>query len=232
MVAKAMVHNPPVLVLDEPTAGVDVELRRALWAYVRQVERGGHHRAFTTHYLEEAEELCDRIAIINEGMLVANDTTQNLLARIDSKQVILTLDRDMEEVPANMRAHGWELLAPRRLKLVYTPSKYRDRATADRGHDERFHHHRSYHRRNRPRGYFPAAGAAAEISHHGQISPFSDNRLLIFVVWCGPVVSWIECCPPKAEVGSSNLLGLLHFLDSHILWATMGLQGKAELEAF
>ena len=88
MVAKAMVHNPPVLVLDEPTAGVDVELRKALWAYVRKLNEAGTTVLLTTHYLEEAEELCDRIAIINHGELVANDTTQNLLRRIDNKRVI------------------------------------------------------------------------------------------------------------------------------------------------
>jgi ABC-2 type transport system ATP-binding protein len=123
MVAKAMVHNPPVLVLDEPTAGVDVELRRALWAYVRKLNAAGTTVLLTTHYLEEAQELCDRIAIIHEGALVANDTTKNLLARIDSKCVTITIDRDVAEVPAPMRANGWESIGPRRLKLVYQPSK-------------------------------------------------------------------------------------------------------------
>src|ERR1700761_3853792 len=70
MVAKAMVHNPPVLVLDEPTAGVDVELRKALWAYVRQLNKNGTTVLLTAHYLEEAEELCDSVAIINHGKLV------------------------------------------------------------------------------------------------------------------------------------------------------------------
>ncbi|HKH27404.1 MAG TPA: ABC transporter ATP-binding protein, partial [Sphingomicrobium sp.] len=67
LVAKAMVHAPPILVLDEPTAGVDIELRRQLWAYVRELNKGGVTVVLTTHYLEEAEELCDRIAIINQG---------------------------------------------------------------------------------------------------------------------------------------------------------------------
>ena len=122
MVAKAMVHNPPVLVLDEPTAGVDVELRRALWGYVRKLNKAGTTVLLTTHYLEEAEELCDRIAIINHGALVANDTTQNLLGRIDSKRVTITIDRDLTEVPANMRAQGWALIGTRQLTLVYKPS--------------------------------------------------------------------------------------------------------------
>src|SRR5579863_4786358 len=94
LVAKAMVHSPPVLVLDEPTAGVDVELRRALWAYVRELNAAGTTVLLTTHYLEEAQELCNQIAIINRGMIVANDTTTNLLARIDNKRVTITIDRD------------------------------------------------------------------------------------------------------------------------------------------
>lgn len=123
MVAKAMVHNPPVLVLDEPTAGVDVELRRALWTYVRKLNDAGTTVLLTTHYLEEAEQLCDRIAIINHGQLVANDTTQNLLGRIDSKHVTITVDRDLIEVPVNMQPYGWQLQTPRTLSLVYQPSK-------------------------------------------------------------------------------------------------------------
>jgi len=123
MVAKAMVHNPPVLVLDEPTAGVDVELRRALWAYVRKLNAAGTTVLLTTHYLEEAEELCDQIAIINHGQLVANDTTRNLLGRLDSKRVSITVDRDMTEVPATMKAQGWELVNARQMSVVYQPSK-------------------------------------------------------------------------------------------------------------
>jgi len=95
MVAKAFVHSPPVLVLDEPTAGVDVELRRSLWDYVRQLNAAGTTVLLTTHYLEEAQELCDHIAIINHGELVANDSTKNLLRRIDNKKVTLTVDRDI-----------------------------------------------------------------------------------------------------------------------------------------
>jgi ABC-2 type transport system ATP-binding protein len=123
MVAKAMVHAPPVLVLDEPTAGVDVELRRALWSYVRELNAAGTTVLLTTHYLEEAEELCDRIAIINHGHLVANDTTANLLRRIDNKRITITIDRDLEQIPPNMQAHGWEKSGERQLSLVYQPSK-------------------------------------------------------------------------------------------------------------
>ena len=123
MVAKAMVHTPPVLVLDEPTAGVDVELRKSLWKFVRALNAAGTTILLTTHYLEEAEELCDQIAIINHGQLVANDTTKNLLRRIENKRITITVDRDMAEVPANAAKHGWELVAPRQLTLVYQPSK-------------------------------------------------------------------------------------------------------------
>ena len=72
LVAKAMVHSPPILVLDEPTAGVDIELRQQLWAYVRELNGLGVTVVLTTHYLEDAEELCDRIAIINHGRVIAN----------------------------------------------------------------------------------------------------------------------------------------------------------------
>lgn len=123
MVAKAMVHNPMVLVLDEPTAGVDVELRKSMWEYVRKLNAAGTTILLTTHYLEEAQELCDRIAIINHGTLVANDTKQNLLKRIDSKRIVITIDRDLTTVPLNLQAHGWELVGPRQLALIYQPSK-------------------------------------------------------------------------------------------------------------
>ena len=81
LVAQALVHKPPVIVLDEPTAGVDVELRQALWQFVRRLNRDGHTIVLTTHYLEEAEALCGRIAMLKQGRIVALDTTQNLLRR-------------------------------------------------------------------------------------------------------------------------------------------------------
>jgi ABC-2 type transport system ATP-binding protein len=82
LVAQALVHKPPVIVLDEPTAGVDVELRQGLWQFVRRLNRDGHTIVLTTHYLEEAEEQCERIAMLKAGRIVALDTTQNLLASI------------------------------------------------------------------------------------------------------------------------------------------------------
>ena len=87
LIAKAMVHQPPILVLDEPTAGVDVELRQNLWNNVRELNKLGVTIILTTHYLYEAEEMCNRIAIINKGNLVAFDTTEKLLGRIESKKI-------------------------------------------------------------------------------------------------------------------------------------------------
>ncbi|WP_112322320.1 ABC transporter ATP-binding protein [Oceanibium sediminis] len=90
LIAKALVHTPAVLVLDEPTAGVDIELRQMLWAYVRELNRQGTTIILTTHYLEEAQEMCDRIAIINHGRLVACDDTSNLLSRMNAKTLVIT----------------------------------------------------------------------------------------------------------------------------------------------
>jgi ABC-2 type transport system ATP-binding protein len=125
MVAKALVHAPPILVLDEPTAGVDVELRQQLWAYVRRLNEGGCTILLTTHYLEEAQSLCDRIAIISRGAVVAHDTTAALLQRLDEKQVTLTLASDPDPVPASLAALGMERSAPGRLLLHYRPSRAR-----------------------------------------------------------------------------------------------------------
>lgn len=123
MVAKAMVHNPPVLVLDEPTAGVDVELRQQLWGYVRELNRQGVTVLLTTHYLEEAEELCDRIAIINHGTVIACESKEDLLARVDSKELVLTLARDIPTVPESLRRWHVEGGGPHQLKLRYRPSE-------------------------------------------------------------------------------------------------------------
>ena len=99
MVAKAMVHNPPILILDEPTAGVDVELRRQLWAYVRRLNAEGVTIVLTTHYLEEAQELCDTIAIVNRGEIVACEPTPQLLRRMDTRNVVVTPEGDLAAPP-------------------------------------------------------------------------------------------------------------------------------------
>ena len=107
LVAKAMVHSPPILVLDEPTAGVDIELRRELWNYVRELNRKGVTVVLTTHYLEEAEQLCDRIAIIHRGKVIANEPTRELIAKAQDKAVVVTFDRDIDDGPdrALLREH-------------------------------------------------------------------------------------------------------------------------------
>ena len=99
MVAKAMVHNPPVLILDEPTAGVDVELRRQLWNYVLGLNRLGVTIVLTTHYLEEAQELCDQIAIVNRGEVVACEPTSTLLQRLDTRNVVVTPEEPVATAP-------------------------------------------------------------------------------------------------------------------------------------
>ncbi len=126
MVAKAMVHSPPILVLDEPTAGVDVELRQQLWAYVRELNEGGVTIVLTTHYLEEAEELCDRIAIINHGKLITDKPTRELLAMAQEKVVEVTVDRDLSDLPDHDRFEKVERTGDRILAVTYM----KDRATA------------------------------------------------------------------------------------------------------
>ncbi len=93
LVAKAMVHQPPIIILDEPTAGVDVDLRKTLWQNLRSLNNQGITIILTTHYLEEAEKMCNRIGILNHGELVALDTTENLLDRIQTKIVHFTIDK-------------------------------------------------------------------------------------------------------------------------------------------
>jgi ABC-2 type transport system ATP-binding protein len=123
LVAKAMVHSPPILVLDEPTAGVDVELRRQLWDYVRSLNQQGVTVVLTTHYLEEAEQLCDRIAIINHGKVIANEPTKELVAKAQEKAVVVTFDRDLDRVPANTSFENIVLLDERRLEITYRKDK-------------------------------------------------------------------------------------------------------------
>jgi ABC-2 type transport system ATP-binding protein len=123
LVAKAMVHSPPILVLDEPTAGVDVELRRQLWDYVRKLNAQGVTIVLTTHYLEEAEELCDRIAIIHHGRVIANEPTRELVAKAQEKAVVVTFDRDIGEVPVNDCFENIALLDERTLEIIYRKDK-------------------------------------------------------------------------------------------------------------
>ena len=112
LVAQALVHKPPVIVLDEPTAGVDVELRQTLWQFIGRLNREGHTIVLTTHYLEEAQALCNRIAMLKFGKVVALDSTDALIRRISGSQMVLRLKRG--SLPDGLKAlvtHPEELLA-------------------------------------------------------------------------------------------------------------------------
>lgn len=121
LIAKALVHNPPVLILDEPTAGVDVELRTQLWEYVKQLNASGTTVLLTTHYLEEAEALCDHIAVINHGELIANDRKENLLKSFDSKDLVITGCELLENVPVALQNLATRIEAGK-LVITYKPS--------------------------------------------------------------------------------------------------------------
>lgn len=117
MIAKALIHKPQLLILDEPTAGVDVELRHGLWDFVRQINREGTTILLTTHYLEEAELMCDRIAIMNHGELIAMEKTHELVQRLSNRQVRFWLESPLREVPSilteyrpHLKSDGRELL--------------------------------------------------------------------------------------------------------------------------
>ncbi|WP_374386463.1 ABC transporter ATP-binding protein [Sandaracinobacter sp.] len=119
LIAKALVHAPPVVILDEPTAGVDIELRQMLWSYVRELHAAGTTIVLTTHYLEEAEELCDRIAIVNHGRIVADKSKADLLAQARDKRVLVTVEHDVTTLPDIEGVTRVELTAPRRLDILY-----------------------------------------------------------------------------------------------------------------
>jgi ABC-2 type transport system ATP-binding protein len=124
LVAKALVHTPPVLILDEPTAGVDVELRTQLWDYVKKLNKNGTTVLLTTHYLEEAEELCDEIAVINHGEVVACDKKSTLLRSFDSKQLVITPAQPIGEIPPVLQPWAGNLDSEGRLVINYKPSKH------------------------------------------------------------------------------------------------------------
>lgn len=125
LVAKALVNSPEVLVLDEPTAGVDVELRSQLWSYIRKLNQNGTTILLTTHYLEEAEELCDEIAIINHGQVIAHDKKSNLMKMMpENKQLIVTLKQEINQIPLDLAQKlAISLQGNNQLKINYEPSK-------------------------------------------------------------------------------------------------------------
>jgi len=119
LVGKALVHNPPVLVLDEPTAGVDIELRRQLWDYVVELNKQGVTIVLTTHYLEEAQELCDQIAIVNHGEVVACEPKADLLKRLDSKTLVIDPAEPLTAVPAGFEAQDAVIRPDGALAITY-----------------------------------------------------------------------------------------------------------------
>jgi len=122
LVAKAMIHSPPVLILDEPTAGVDIELRKQLWDYVLELHAAGVTIVLTTHYLEEAQELCKEIAIIHEGEVVACEPTEKLIASLDRKTLMVTPLHEIAAAP-DLAPFSAEVKPDGRLAIPYQPSK-------------------------------------------------------------------------------------------------------------
>ena len=122
MIAKALIHRPKLLILDEPTAGVDVELRHGLWDFMREINRNGTTILLTTHYLEEAEQMCDRIAIMNHGELVALEPTRELVRRLSRRTLKLWLDRPLETIPAGLENYHPRLVGNNRQLLLCLPT--------------------------------------------------------------------------------------------------------------
>ena len=123
LVAKALVHAPPVLILDEPTAGVDIELRRQLWDYVGKLHAAGTTIILTTHYLEEAEALCDKIAIIHNGEITANEDKTALMGRLDQKTLVISPAQSITTIPATLKKLGAELRADGTFAITYRTTK-------------------------------------------------------------------------------------------------------------
>ena len=123
LIGKALVHNPPVLILDEPTAGVDIELRRQLWEYVQELHANGTTIILTTHYLEEAESLCDRIAIIHNGEIAANEDKDTLLSRLDQRTLVITPTDTPTQLPEALNKLDASLTDKGTLEIRYRAGK-------------------------------------------------------------------------------------------------------------
>ena len=122
-IARAVHFGAKILILDEPTAGVDIELRHKFWDYVGELNQAGTTILLTTHYLEEAQALCDTIAIINHGRLIACEPTKDLISRLDTKEITVTLDRDIDGIPETLSPYDVDLNDGRDLTFSYPPSK-------------------------------------------------------------------------------------------------------------
>ena len=165
LVAKAMVHSPPILVLDEPTAGVDIELRHQLWEHVKAMNRRGTTIVLTTHYLEEAEELCDRIAIIDKGQVVACDTTQALLHRLDNKTLNVVTRQPVLSIP--------DALSRFEVKI------------ADKGHGLSITYHRSTGAIAEILGVLTASGLDIEFREAGKLTDAARHAASRFALDAG-----------------------------------------------
>ena len=119
LIAKAMVHQPPILVLDEPTAGVDVELRKNLWENVKKLNEIGVTIILTTHYLSEAQEMCNRIAILNKGHLIALDKTKNLIDRIKTKKITFKFKENIKNLKLNFEKVKVEKIDNTTIEVIY-----------------------------------------------------------------------------------------------------------------
>ena len=122
MIGKAMVHRPPILILDEPTAGVDVELRQALWQEIKKLNKAGVTIILTTHYLEEAEEMCDQLAIMNKGNIVAEGKTRDMLGKLDKKELLITLEKPLDK-NFNINTINATLVNKDQIKISFKPSE-------------------------------------------------------------------------------------------------------------
>lgn len=121
LIAKAMIHNPPIIILDEPTAGVDVELRYQLWENVKTLNKNGITIILTTHYIHEAEELCDHIAILNKGTLVASDKKDKLLKQINEKELLIKTKNQKMNLDINLEGIDCELTSENLIRIHYNP---------------------------------------------------------------------------------------------------------------
>ncbi|MAR57635.1 MAG: multidrug ABC transporter ATP-binding protein [Rickettsiales bacterium] len=122
MIGKAMVHRPPILILDEPTAGVDVELRQTLWSEIKKLNAAGVTIILTTHYLEEAEEMCDSLAIVNKGEIIAEGKTSDMLKKLDRKELIITLEKAIPKT-FKLKNLNAKLISENQIKITFKPSE-------------------------------------------------------------------------------------------------------------